>query len=68
MRVKKLLIDFRPGTSAFERNQLIRDEMDGVHFSEIVDGRLISSDGQVSEEYYENDLIEQAESIEIYYR
>lgn len=68
MEVKKLLIDFQPGTTAYERNRSIRDAMDKVHFSEIVKGRLIGVDGDTSDQYFENQLIEQADKIEIYYK
>jgi len=68
MEIKKPLIDFQPGTTAFERNKLIRDAMDKVCFSEIVNGRLIGTDGGITDGYYENRLIEKADRIEIYYK
>lgn len=60
-------INFPPGTNAFERNRLIRDQMYVAHFSQIVNGVLINPDGQESDQCHENNLIEAACKIDIYY-
>lgn len=68
MKTERILIGFRSGTSAFERNQHIRLELEKRCFTEIIKGVLIRSDGTQSERFYENQELEEAVSIEIHYK
>ena len=67
MGIKKLLIDFRPNTNAFERNRLVRIEMSRIQFNEIIRGVLIGHDDVVYGNCYEDHELELAKRIEIHY-
>ena len=67
MKTEKLLIDFRSGTSAFERNQQIRLELERRDYKEVLKGILIRQDGTLSEKFYENHELEKADRIEIHF-
>lgn len=67
METKKLLVNFCPGTSAFERNKLIRWHMTRLNFNKIVCGVLININGVESYEYYDNRQIENATKMVIHY-
>ena len=68
MKTEKILIGFRSGSSAFERNQHIRLELEKRCFAEVIRGVLIRADGTQTERIYENRELEEAVSIEVYYK
>ena len=68
MQTEKLLIHFRSGSNAFERNQQIRLELEKRCFTEVIKGVLILEDGTQSDRIYENRELEEATSVEIYYK
>ncbi len=65
MKVEKLLIEFRSGANAYERNMHIKHELENRQFVKILKGKLIYPDGTSSDRIYENKEIEEAESVEI---
>lgn len=67
MKTQKLLIDFRSGTNAYERNMHIKLELEKMGFVEVVKGILILPNGSYSDKIYEDQEIEEANSIEIHY-
>ncbi len=66
--IEKLVIDFQPGSSAYERNMLVKNELEERNYSKVLSGILIKSDASRSEKIYEDAEIEKAVSIEVYYK
>lgn len=65
--VEILLIHFLPDTSAYERNMLIKHELEKRTYKILIKGILIKPDGSRCEKIYEDHEIEKAIGIEIFY-
>ena len=65
--VEILLIHFLPDTSAYERNMLIKHELEKKTYKIMIMGILIKPDGSRCEKIYEDHELEEAIGIEISY-